>query len=101
MARIRKNMEELLPRLQFVSFPLLVEGFYDMTPDGQAVLGPIEGFEGLWIAAGFSGHGFMMAPVVGDRMATAILEGIQGVELELLSLSRFSRDALIPEPQVV
>lgn len=100
-ARIRKNLEELLPRLQFVSFALLVEGFYDMTPDGQAILGPIEGLEGLWIAAGFSGHGFMMAPVVGDRMATAILDGLYGNELQLLSYSRFNSGALIPEPRVV
>ena len=49
----------------------LVEGFYDVTPDHQPMLGPVQGYDGLWLAAGFSGHGFMMAPAVGRHVPTA------------------------------
>lgn len=98
--RVREHADTLLPRLQFVTFPLLVEGFYDMTPDGQPILGPVDGLDGLWIAAGFSGHGFMMAPVVSDRIARAILFGEHAEEFDVFSLERFQRDRLTPEPQV-
>lgn len=99
--RIQANVVELLPLLEFVSLPLLVEGFYDMTPDRQAVIGAVPGHDGLWVAAGFSGHGFMMAPVVGEWLADAVLDGRVRAELELLSPARFESDALLPEPQVV
>jgi len=98
--RIKANSNQLLPRLEFVPLSILVEGFYDMTPDGQAVIGPVDGYDGLWIAAGFSGHGFMMAPVVGDRLATAVLDGVLEKELDTLSLARFGEERLLPDPQV-
>lgn len=99
--RIRANVVELLPLLEFVALPSLVEGFYDMTPDGQAVIGQVPGHHGLWAAAGFSGHGFMMAPAVGDWLATAVLGGVMRAELDVLSLGRFETRRLVPEPQVV
>src|SRR5437762_2539929 len=37
-ANVRAGIEELLPRLAFVSFPVLVHGEYDVTPDRQPVL---------------------------------------------------------------
>lgn len=67
---IRDRIEEMLPRLQYVSFPILVDGYYDTTPDHQPILGEL--LDGLWIAAGFSGHGFMLAPGVGRRLAAAL-----------------------------
>lgn len=67
---IRSNIEVLLPRLQYVSFPILVEGFYDVTPDLQPIVAEVG--ERLWVAAGFSGHGFMLAPAIGRRLAAAV-----------------------------
>ncbi len=67
---IRANIEVLLPRLQYVSLPILVEGFYDVTPDLQPIISELD--EGLWVAAGFSGHGFMLAPAIGRRLAAAV-----------------------------
>jgi glycine/D-amino acid oxidase-like deaminating enzyme len=40
-----------------------------LTPDAQAALGPVGNIEGLFVAAGFSGHGFQLAPAVGEGMA--------------------------------
>ena len=72
---VRDGIEALLPRLQAVSFPLLVPGIYDVTPDHNPLLGELPGLEGVWVAAGFSGHGFMIAPAVGRMLAEAIAEG--------------------------
>src|SRR2546428_328344 len=35
---------------------------YEMTPDDHPIVGSVPGTPGLYIAAGFSGHGFMHAP---------------------------------------
>ena len=86
---------------RYVTFPVHVEGYYDLTPDSQAVLGGVEGFEGLWLAAGLSGRGFMMAPAVGRVMADLIATGRSDPLLEQLSLARFDHNTLTPEPQVV
>jgi sarcosine oxidase subunit beta len=80
--------------LSYVSFSLLVTGFYDVTPDHQPVLGAVDGLPGLYLAAGFSGHGFMLAPAVGRRIADAVLGGIPDEALEEFSYARFARGAL-------
>jgi sarcosine oxidase subunit beta len=93
-ARISEAAEELLPALLDVSLTHMVKGYYDMTPDSQPIVGPAPGREDLWIAAGLSGHGFMMAPAVGR----AIADLIRGVEpawyVRGLVPERFSGEAL-------
>ena len=42
-------------------------------PDDLPVLGPVPGVDGLLVAAGFSGHGFALCPVVGDILARLAL----------------------------
>jgi sarcosine oxidase subunit beta len=98
---IRSVVERLLPILQFVSFPVLVEGFYDMTPDSQGIVSSVEGFQGLWVAAGFSGHGFMIAPAVGRGVADLLQGKDPGDAISQLRASRFGRHVLEFETQVV
>jgi sarcosine oxidase subunit beta len=100
-AHVRETALQLLPQLEYVSYPLVVEGFYDATPDHQPVIGPVPGRDGVWVAAGFSGHGFMMAPAVGRVLADAILEGRFDPALESFALDRFQRGNLLPELQIV
>lgn len=45
------------------------------TPDFQPILGPVDGLNGLYAAAGFSGHGFKLAPVVGQLIAEHVTAG--------------------------
>lgn len=98
-ARIRVGVERLLPLLEHVSFSLLVPGVYDVTPDHQPVLGPV-GDEGLFVACGFSGHGFMIAPAVARITADAVL-GRRDDVVDVLGLDRFAAGRLVPEPQLV
>ena len=100
-AHVREAIRELLPQLEYVEFPVLTAGTYDVTPDHQAILGPVPEAEGVWIAAGLSGHGFMMSPVVGRSMAAAIAGEPPDEYLRAFSLDRFARGALIPEPAIV
>jgi sarcosine oxidase subunit beta len=94
LSHVRETANELLPRLTYVSFSILVSGFYDVTPDNQPILGSVEGLPGLYLAAGFSGHGFMLAPAVGRRIADAVLGGVADDALEEFSYARFARGAL-------
>ena len=48
---------------------------YDMTPDGNPILDRSALVRGLYWAAGFSGHGFKLSPVVGRMMAELALHG--------------------------
>jgi sarcosine oxidase, subunit beta len=48
-------------------------GIEAFTPDGLPILGPAPGVEGVLVAAGFSGHGFALAPAVGDVLARMAL----------------------------
>jgi sarcosine oxidase, subunit beta len=98
-ANLRRAFEELLPRLVFVPLPALVSGSYDVTPDDQAILGRVR--DRVWVAAGFSGHGFMMAPAVGRIIAESVLDGREDPALTVLDAARFAEGRLVPEPEVV
>jgi sarcosine oxidase subunit beta len=98
---IRQTITELVPILEYVSFPVMVEGFYDVTPDAQPILGPLKGHDGLFVAAGMNGRGFMMAPTIGRFLADAVCDSANEDPLDALSADRFDGGTLIPEGQVV
>lgn len=99
-ATIRRVVAELLPALEYVDFAVLASGAYDVTPDRQPVLGAVPGRNGLFVAAGSSGHGFMIAPAVARIVADAV-EGRRDEALDVLDPARFADDRLVFEPQVV
>ena len=98
-ANIRNALEELLPRLVFVALPTLITGIYDVTPDHQAILGRVR--DRVWVAAGFSGRGFMLAPAVGRIIAESVIDGREDSALRVLDAARFAEGRLVPEPEVV
>jgi sarcosine oxidase subunit beta len=98
-AHVKESVRRFLPVLEYVTYPIVVEGFYDVTPDHQPILAEVE--SGLWVAAGFSGHGFMIAPAVGRIVADALLADRHDPALESFVLDRFARRFLAPELQIV
>jgi sarcosine oxidase subunit beta len=95
---VRTASAALLPRLEYVSFALLVPGVYDVSPDHQPILGAVD--DGLFVACGFSGHGFMISPAVARIVAGAVL-GEHDEALDVLGADRFADGRLVPEPQLV
>ena len=65
-------------------------GVYDVTPDWHPILDESEEVEGLYIAAGFSGHGFKLSPAVGKRMAEFIVKERKPQDLEIFRGTRFA-----------
>jgi sarcosine oxidase subunit beta len=77
-------------------------GFYEVTPDDNPVLGFVPGIEGLAVAAGFSGHGFMQGPAIGACMAELILDGeATTVDISDFRPSRFAEGDLAQEHNVI
>ena len=83
----------------FVALPTLVEGLYDVTPDHQPILGQVR--DRVWVAAGFSGRGFMQAPAVGRIIADSVLGEGHDAALDVFDAARFAEGRLVPEPSVV
>jgi sarcosine oxidase, subunit beta len=64
--------------------------YYEMTPDDHPIVGAVPGVEGLYIAAGFSGHGFMHAPATARLIVEEMLDGrAETLDISDLSLARF------------
>jgi sarcosine oxidase, subunit beta len=64
--------------------------YYEMTPDDHPIVGAVPGVEGLYIAAGFSGHGFMHAPATARLIVEEMLDGhATTLDITDLSLERF------------
>ena len=67
-------------------------GLYEMTPDQMGIISAVPAMEGLYVTAGFSGHGFMHGPIAGQLMAELIVYGRAiAVDIAPLSLERFKR----------
>jgi sarcosine oxidase subunit beta len=98
---VRQAAVELVPRFEYLSLPLLVHGVYDVTPDRQAIVGPVPGQDGLYVAAGFSGHGFMMAPEIGRGTAALVAGESPGETFAHLRPDRFRTGDLAHESAVV
>jgi len=74
-------------------------GIYDVTPDFNPIIDRID--ESLFIAAGFSGHGFKISPAVGRLVADMVVGGrssIPGVDPSDFRLSRFAEDKPLVGP---
>lgn len=75
-------------------------GCYDVTPDWNPVISRT-GVEGLVVAAGFSGHGFKIAPAVGRLIADLVVEGRSSdprIPESDFRLSRFAEGDLLTSP---
>ena len=66
---------ERLPLLADASIAAEWAGLYEVTPDDQPILGSIPTVDGLYVCAGFSGHGLMHGPAAGLLMAEELLDG--------------------------
>jgi sarcosine oxidase subunit beta len=85
-----------LPAIEAAEVSNAWAGLYETSPDHNALLGPPPGTEGLLLANGFSGHGLMHAPAVGQLMAEWITDGRPSIDLNDLRPGRFAdRDTLV------
>ena len=78
-----------LPFLSDIGVGRAQAGLHEDTPDANAIIGKVPGMKGLYLACGFSGHGFMHSPAVGRMVAELVLEKSSASELLPFTLERF------------
>jgi len=101
LEEMTKTITKVLPPLREVRFLRQWAGLYNMTPDRQPIYGPVDEVEGFYLAIGYSGHGFMLAPATGLIIAESILGEETSLPANELHLNRFKSGNLIFEPSVV
>src|SRR5690606_29295988 len=93
--RFLAHLGRALTRIMPVTAQLRVlrqwAGPYDVSPDGDAIVGQSPGLPRLYQVCGFTGHGFMMAPAVGKIVAELLATGKRHPMLERWDPARFSR----------
>jgi sarcosine oxidase, subunit beta len=89
------------PRLASLKIQRQWAGLYDLSPDHAPIVGPVDEAPGLFLASGFMGHGFMMAPAVGKRLARAIATGEAPEPFGAWAFRRFKQGTAVSEAMII
>ncbi len=101
LPRLGEAIERRAPALAEVGVASGWAGLYEMTPDHNALIGRAEEVEGFLYATGFSGHGFLMGPAVGEVVRDLYLGRETLVDVSGLHAGRFRGAGVRPELNVV
>ncbi len=101
LQHMSQTLTRYAPILKHVNLLRHWTGFYDMTPDARPILGEVQAIKGFIQCNGFSGHGFMLSPMVSQLLTRLIAEGKTSEVLENLSLERFKGKNIEKELSVV
>ena len=102
LPRLTEAMQRRAPRLLGLGVRGGWAGLYEVTPDHNALIGRSDAVPGFLYATGFSGHGFLQAPAVGEVVRDLVLGEPPFVDVTALAVDRF--DALAgrrPEANLV
>ena len=94
-------MERRAPALLDVGIAHRWAGYYEVTPDHNAVIGEATSVSRFLYAAGFSGHGFLQGPAVGEVMRDFYLGQPPVVDVSTMSADRFSAGDVLYELNIV
>jgi len=87
--RIGKLMANRMPAFADAKLVRSWTGPYDIPPDWNPIIGPVPKLEGVHVAVGFSGHGFKLAPTIGESLAQKILGTNPRVPIDMYDMTRF------------
>ncbi|MCS7166046.1 MAG: FAD-dependent oxidoreductase [Gemmatales bacterium] len=94
--RIRQRVQRRCPALHRCYGRGGYAALYDLTPDWHPILDRCPNADNVYLAVGFSGHGFKFAPMIGQLMAELIIDGqFRSLDASPLRLSRFAEGQLI------
>ena len=90
LTKMARGLTALMPRLGHVKVVRQWAGPYDVSPDGNPIVGELPGVPGFYVVCGFGGHGFMMAPVVARHYAAFLRGEPPHPFFEAWNVSRFA-----------
>jgi len=91
LPRAARRLLEIMPVLKHIRVRRVWRGTYPMTPDGSPIIGQVEGLDGLLLAVGMCGQGFMFGPAVGDVLTHLILNELTEADKIILDKLSFYR----------
>lgn len=86
-----KTVTDIMPLIGKLRVVRQWGGSYNMSPDRQPIISDTKELEGFYMACGFSGHGFMFAPMTGLLLSEIILKENNTIDMESLHLDRFKK----------
>jgi len=95
------QVTNVLPILRNIRIVRQWAGLYDMSPDRNPIIDEMKGLSGFYTVAGFSGHGFMVAPKTAIIIAQHLTGEKPDINIGLFSANRFQTGQLLLEPSVV
>ncbi len=101
LERVTAVAERRLPRLLELGIAGGWKGYYEITPDHNALIGEAREVSRFLYATGFSGHGFLQGPAVGEVVRDLVLEREPFVDVAPLAVERFAAAELRPERNVI
>jgi glycine/D-amino acid oxidase-like deaminating enzyme len=101
LPRLSSAIERRAPALSEVGIATGWAGLYEMTPDHNGLVGEAARVSRFLYATGFSGHGFLLAPAIGEVMRDLYLGRASTVDIRPLSADRFLTSAARPEMNIV
>ncbi len=85
-----KTIDDILPKIGELRVIRQWAGSYNMSPDKQPIICESPDLKGFYMACGFSGHGFMFAPMTGVLISEMIMNEPLSLETEMLHINRFN-----------
>ena len=101
LPRLGAAIERRVPALAEAGIVSGWAGLYEMTPDHNALVGEHPGVSRFLYATGFSGHGFLMGPAIGEVVRDLYLGRPPVVDVRGLGASRFAGRGSRPELNIV
>jgi len=95
VARIDRLISNRMPAFVEAEFTAGWTGPYDIPPDWNPLVGPVPGYEWLYVGVGFSGHGFKLAPTIGEALAQTVLGQQPRVPIDIYALTRFDEGRVL------
>jgi sarcosine oxidase subunit beta len=86
------RMISLIPRMRHLLVRRIWRGCYPMTPDGVPIVDNVAEIDGLTLAVGMCGQGFMLGPGVGQEVASLAVDRESSLPPEAHDALRFDRD---------
>jgi sarcosine oxidase, subunit beta len=101
LPRLAEAIERRAPQISELGIASGWAGLYEMTPDHNALVGEATEVSRFLYATGFSGHGFLMGPAIGEVMRDLFLGRAPVVDVSALDVRRFAHAELRRELNIV
>lgn len=95
VSRIDRLITNRMPAFAEGEYTAGWTGPYDITADWNPLVGPVPEYEGLYVGVGFSGHGFKLAPTIGEALAQTVLGQPPRVPIDIYALTRFDEGKVL------